>query len=60
MGMEREITLFTASRRRWDLRPTTRARSHFVGGTIERVVIDVSGDHCSIARREVLAYLARD
>jgi hypothetical protein len=32
----------------------------FVGGTIERVVIDVSGDHCIDHEKEVLAYLARD
>ena len=33
---------------------------HFVGGTIERVVIDVSGDHYVDHEKEVLAYLARD
>jgi arylsulfatase len=32
----------------------------FVGGTIERVVIDVSGDHYVDHEKEVLAYLARD
>jgi arylsulfatase A-like enzyme len=34
--------------------------SPFVGGTIERVVIDVSGDHYVDHEKEVLAYLARD
>jgi arylsulfatase A-like enzyme len=32
----------------------------FVGGTIERVVIDVSGEHYIDHEKEVLAYLARD
>ena len=32
----------------------------FIGGTIERVVIDVSGDHYIDHEKEVLAYLARD
>ena len=32
----------------------------FAGGTIERVVIDVSGDHYVDHEKEVLAYLARD
>jgi hypothetical protein len=32
----------------------------FVGGTIERVVIDVSGDPYVDHEKEVLAYLARD
>jgi arylsulfatase A-like enzyme len=32
----------------------------FVGGAIERVVIDVSGDHYVDHEKEVLAYLARD
>jgi arylsulfatase len=32
----------------------------FVGGTIDRVVIDVSGDHYIDHEKEVLAYLARD
>ena len=32
----------------------------FVGGTIERVVVDVSGDHYVDHEKEVLAYLARD
>jgi arylsulfatase A-like enzyme len=32
----------------------------FVGGTIDRVVIDVSGDHYVDHEKEVLAYLARD
>jgi arylsulfatase len=32
----------------------------FAGGTIERVVIDVSGDHYVDHEKEVLAYIARD
>ena len=32
----------------------------FVGGTIERVVIDVSGDPYVDREKEVLAYIARD
>jgi arylsulfatase len=32
----------------------------FAGGTIDRVVIDVSGDHYVDHEKEVLAYLARD
>jgi arylsulfatase A-like enzyme len=32
----------------------------FAGGTIERVVIDVSGEHYIDHEKEVLAYLARD
>ena len=32
----------------------------FTGGTIDRVVIDVSGDHYVDHEKEVLAYLARD
>ena len=33
---------------------------HFTGGTIDRVVVDVSGDHFVDHEMEVLAYLARD
>ena len=40
--------------------PTTTAPFPFTGGTIERVVIDVSGDHYVDHEKEVLAYLARD
>jgi arylsulfatase len=32
----------------------------FAGGTIDRVVVDVSGDHYVDHEKEVLAYLARD
>jgi arylsulfatase A-like enzyme len=32
----------------------------FTGGTIERVIVDVSGDHYVDHEKEVLAYLARD
>jgi arylsulfatase len=32
----------------------------FTGGTIDRVVVDVSGDHYVDHEKEVLAYLARD
>ena len=32
----------------------------FTGGTIERVAIDVSGDHFVDHEKEVLAYLTRD
>ncbi|HEX5619547.1 MAG TPA: arylsulfatase [Solirubrobacteraceae bacterium] len=35
-------------------------RFAFTGGTIERVVIDVSGDHYVDHEKEVLAYIARD
>jgi arylsulfatase len=34
--------------------------SEFSGGTIDRVVIDVSGDHYVDHEKEVLAYIARD
>ncbi len=37
-----------------------RAPYPFRGGTIDRVVIDVSGDHYIDHEKEVLAYLARD
>ena len=32
----------------------------FTGGAIERVVVDVSGDHYVDHEKEVLAFLARD
>ncbi len=32
----------------------------FVGGTIERVVVDVSGEHYVDHEKEVLAYITRD
>ena len=32
----------------------------FTGGTIDRVVVDVSGDHYVDHEKEILAYLARD
>jgi hypothetical protein len=32
----------------------------FTGGTIERVIVDVSGEHYVDHEKEVLAYLARD
>ena len=32
----------------------------FTGGTIERVVVDVSGDHFVDHEMEVIAWLARD
>jgi hypothetical protein len=32
----------------------------FVGGTIDRVIVDVSGDHYVDHEKEVLAYIARD
>jgi arylsulfatase len=32
----------------------------FTGGTIDRVIVDVSGDHYVDHEKEVLAYLARD
>jgi arylsulfatase A-like enzyme len=37
-----------------------RAPFAFAGGTIERVVVDVSGEHYVDHEKEVLAYLARD
>ena len=49
------------SRQRLDpSRPTTRAPFPFEGGTIERVVVDVSGDAYVDHEKEVLAWLARD
>ncbi|HUO36847.1 MAG TPA: arylsulfatase, partial [Mycobacterium sp.] len=32
----------------------------FVGGKIERVIVDVSGEHYVDHEKEVLAYIARD
>jgi arylsulfatase len=40
--------------------PDIPAPFRFTGGTIDRVVIDVSGDHYVDHEKEVLAYLARD
>jgi arylsulfatase len=40
--------------------PDYRAPFAFVDGTIERVVIDVSGDHYVDHEQEVLAYIVRD
>jgi arylsulfatase A-like enzyme len=40
--------------------PDYKAPFAFVGGTIDRVAIDVSGDHYVDHEKEVLAYLARD
>jgi hypothetical protein len=40
--------------------PDYTAPFAFRGGTIERVVIDVSGEHYVDHEKEVLAYIARD
>ena len=40
--------------------PDYAAPFEFAGGVIERVVVDVSGDHYVDHEKEVLAYLARD
>ncbi len=40
--------------------PEYRSPFPFTGGTIDRVVVDVSGDHYIDHEKEVLAYLARD
>jgi hypothetical protein len=40
--------------------PDYRAPFAFAGGTIDRVIIDVSGDHYVDHEKEILAYLARD
>ncbi len=32
----------------------------FVGGRIDRVIVDVSGDHFVDHEKQVLAYIARD
>jgi arylsulfatase len=40
--------------------PDYAAPFAFTGGTIDRVVVDVSGDHYVDHEKEVLAYLARD
>jgi len=40
--------------------PDYRTPFAFVDGTIDRVVVDVSGDHYVDHEREVLAYIARD
>jgi len=40
--------------------PDYKAPFPFTGGTIDRVVVDVSGDHYVDHEKEVLAYLARD
>jgi arylsulfatase A-like enzyme len=37
-----------------------RSPFSFTGGTIDRVVVDVSGDHFVDHEKEILAYLARD
>ena len=41
-------------------RPDYARRSRSVGGTIDRVVIDVSGEHYVDHEKEVLAYVPRD
>jgi arylsulfatase len=40
--------------------PDYSAPFPFIGGKIERVVVDVSGDHYVDHEKEVLAYIARD
>jgi arylsulfatase len=40
--------------------PEYRAPFAFAGGVIDRVVVDVSGDHYVDHEKEVLAYIARD
>ncbi|MCJ7832407.1 MAG: arylsulfatase, partial [Actinobacteria bacterium] len=40
--------------------PDYTAPFDFTGGTIDRVVVDVSGDHYVDHEKEILAYLARD
>jgi arylsulfatase len=40
--------------------PEYQAPFAFTGGTIDRVVMDVSGDHYVDHEKEILAYLARD
>jgi arylsulfatase len=40
--------------------PDYTAPFPFTGGTIDRVVVDVSGDHYVDHEKEILAYLARD
>jgi arylsulfatase len=40
--------------------PDYAAPFAFTGGTIDRVVVDVSGDHYIDHEKEILAYLARD
>jgi arylsulfatase len=40
--------------------PDYAAPFPFTGGTIDRVIVDVSGDHYVDHEKEVLAYLARD
>jgi arylsulfatase len=40
--------------------PDYRAPFAFTGGTIDRVAVDVSGDHYVDHEKEILAYLARD
>jgi arylsulfatase len=40
--------------------PDYRAPFPLTGGTIDRVVVDVSGDRYVDHDKEVLAYLARD
>ena len=40
--------------------PEYRSPFRFTGGSIDRVVIDVSGDHYVDHEKEILAYLARD
>jgi hypothetical protein len=52
-------TTALGERRRW-LRSDYEGPFPFVGGTIERVVIDVTGDHYVDHEKQVLAYLARD
>ncbi len=40
--------------------PEYRSPFRFTGGTIDRVVVDVSGDHYVDHEKEILAYVARD
>jgi hypothetical protein len=40
--------------------PDYRAPFRFTGGSIERVVVDVSGDHYVDHEKEVAAWLMRD
>ena len=40
--------------------PEYAAPFSFTGGTIDRVAVDVSGDHYVDHEKEILAYLARD
>jgi hypothetical protein len=59
-GLRTEVQVHGASRGPKYRSTGLPAPVPFTGGTIERVAIDVSGDHYVDHEKEVLAYLTRD